>query len=173
MGMRYDVQLEDRELHLEVEATNDGWQVREWIDGAAQGWQAVPGRWVRDGELILTHAGRQRAIGTHVDGDHVFLQADGHGLLASVVDPMKRRADLAGGAAEGQVKTPMPGVVVRVPASIGQVVAVGDVLVVVEAMKMENEFKSPIAGTVSALPVNVGDTLEANTVLAVVDVDGA
>jgi acetyl-CoA/propionyl-CoA carboxylase biotin carboxyl carrier protein len=169
MGMRYDVALEDRTVHLEVEAASGGWRVRTWDDGKAGDWRAVDGRWVRDGELLLVHEGRQRAVGTHVDGDQVHLQADGHGLTAEVVDPMKVRADLAGGTAEGQVKTPMPGVVVRVPATVGQTVAAGDVLVVVEAMKMENEFKSPVAGTVASIPVAVGDTLESNAVLAVVD----
>jgi acetyl/propionyl-CoA carboxylase alpha subunit len=67
------------------------------------------------------------------------------------------------------LKSPMPGLVVSVPVSEGQQVAKGDVLVILESMKMQNELKSPRAGTVTRLRVKVGDSVEQKeTLLSVV-----
>lgn len=165
MGMTYEIRIEGREVTVEVESTDGGWRLRTLDEDGPGAWNTVPGRFPRDGELLLALNGRNRAVGVHVSGDRVSLQVDGHALTADVIDPRKVRADLAGGGSEGVVSTPMPGVVVRIPSSVGQQVAAGDVLVVVEAMKMENEFKAPIDGVVEAIEVTVGQTLEADTVL--------
>jgi biotin carboxyl carrier protein len=58
--------------------------------------------------------------------------------------------------------------VVRVWVEVGQEVAVGDRLLSVEAMKMENEVRSPVAGTVQAISVAVGDRVELHAELAIV-----
>jgi len=65
-----------------------------------------------------------------------------------------------GPAAGGVVKAPMPGLVVRVPVTEGQQVAAGAALVVVEAMKMENELKAPRAGVVLKVHVAPGAVVE-------------
>jgi biotin carboxyl carrier protein len=62
----------------------------------------------------------------------------------------------------------MPGRVVRVLASVGDRVAARQGLVVVEAMKMENELRSPRDGVVTEIPVAAGTAVEAGTVLVVV-----
>jgi pyruvate carboxylase subunit B len=58
------------------------------------------------------------------------------------------------------IKAPMPGLVVRVQVAVGQAVTAGVGLVVVEAMKMENELKAPRAGTVAQVHVQAGDKVE-------------
>jgi biotin carboxyl carrier protein len=63
----------------------------------------------------------------------------------------------------------MPGAVVRVLAKAGDAVTKGQVVVVVEAMKMENEFRSPIDGVLVEVPVTPGTAVEANALLAVID----
>jgi len=68
-------------------------------------------------------------------------------------------------AAGGGVKAPMPGLVVRVEVSEGQVVEVGEALVVVEAMKMENELRATISGVVERVHVKAGDRVEKGTEL--------
>jgi biotin carboxyl carrier protein len=71
--------------------------------------------------------------------------------------------------AEFHLRAPMPGLVVATPVSEGQLVNKGDVLVVLESMKMQNELKSPRSGTISRLRIKVGDSVELKqTLLSVV-----
>ncbi len=62
--------------------------------------------------------------------------------------------------AEFHLKAPMPGLVIAVPVQNGQAVQKGDVLVILESMKMQNELRSPRAGTVTRLRVAPGDRVE-------------
>jgi len=64
---------------------------------------------------------------------------------------------------------PMPGKVVRVLVALGDQVEAGASIVVVEAMKMQNEMKSPKAGTVIALNIETGDTVNGGDVLVVIE----
>ena len=71
-------------------------------------------------------------------------------------------------APEGEaVKCPMPGTIVSVDVSVGQKVSKGDILVVLEAMKMENEIMAPRDAVIEAVSVNKGDSVESGTVLVV------
>jgi propionyl-CoA carboxylase alpha chain len=67
---------------------------------------------------------------------------------------------------EGGMTAPMPGTVTRTLVSVGQEVAAGDPLLILEAMKMEHSIVSPLSGTVTALNVVVGDQVERDAVLA-------
>jgi biotin carboxyl carrier protein len=68
-----------------------------------------------------------------------------------------------------QVTAPMPGKVVRVMVEAGQQVEAGQGVVVVEAMKMQNELKSPKSGTIAELRAEPGATVNAGDVLAVIE----
>ncbi|MBP6876290.1 MAG: biotin/lipoyl-binding protein [Candidatus Eisenbacteria bacterium] len=63
----------------------------------------------------------------------------------------------------------MPGLIIRVPVQQGDAVKAGDVIVVLEAMKMENEICAPIDGTVKELWVKRGDIVEQNKKLALIE----
>ena len=65
------------------------------------------------------------------------------------------------------VKSPMPGTILAVKVSEGQQVSAGDVLFILEAMKMENEIAAPVSGTVKKITVNKGSNVETDAVLAV------
>ncbi len=69
--------------------------------------------------------------------------------------------------AEGSVKVeaPMPGTILDVKTSVGASVNTGDVLCILEAMKMENEIVAPEAGTVASISVNKGDSVEAGQII--------
>ena len=66
-----------------------------------------------------------------------------------------------------QVKAPMPGSILAVKASVGQAVKAGDVLVVLEAMKMENDITAPCDGTIKEIVVTKGTTVNTDDVLIV------
>ncbi len=68
-----------------------------------------------------------------------------------------------------RIIAPMPGKVVRVLVEVGSQVEAGAGIIVVEAMKMQNEMKSPKAGTVIALNIQTGDTVNGGDVLAVIE----
>ena len=82
-----------------------------------------------------------------------------------------RGAALPARKAEGpaRVKAPMPGKLVRVLVAAGDAVAAGQGLVVVEAMKMENELRAPRAGRVREVPVREGQAVEAGALLVVLE----
>ncbi|MFL6231075.1 MAG: biotin/lipoyl-containing protein [Pyrinomonadaceae bacterium] len=90
----------------------------------------------------------------------------------TLFDPRRLRAAAVGGAqtsGRAVVAASMPGKVVRVLVEEGETVEAGAGLVVVEAMKMQNELKSPKAGTVQELRAREGATVNAGDVLAVVE----
>lgn len=83
--------------------------------------------------------------------------------------PKKATAPSAGGQGATKVNAPMPGKILSVKASAGQAVKKGDVLMILEAMKMENEVVAPSDGTVASIDVTEGSSVEAGAVLATLD----
>lgn len=78
-------------------------------------------------------------------------------------------APVASAAGEGTpVEAPMPGTILKILVSNGQAVKAGDAVVVLEAMKMENEITAPQDGTVTAVCVNQGDSVDAGKVLVTI-----
>ncbi|MGR5590168.1 biotin/lipoyl-containing protein [Peptoniphilus grossensis] len=81
--------------------------------------------------------------------------------------PAPAAAPAASGGA-GEVVSPMPGTVLRLNVNNGDTVASGDVILILEAMKMENEIVAPCAGKVT-LKVTAGETVDTDALLAVVE----
>ncbi len=105
------------------------------------------------------------------EGDGMYLVQLGGEIFEVIVEDERTRR-LAGlksgpGAITGEViiKAPMPGVVVDVLVCQGQAVEKGDLVVILESMKMQNEFKAPRAGKVRTLRVAAGDKVEQNAVM--------
>lgn len=108
------------------------------------------------------------------EGDGFYeVQVSGDILQVVVEDERTRR--LAGlrsksslGTGEVLVKAPMPGVVVEVPVQKGQRVVKGDIVIILESMKMQNEFKAPRDGEIHLVRVAAGDTVEQNAVMVTI-----
>ena len=85
--------------------------------------------------------------------------------------PGRRRSHEAGGAGKGpqRIVAPMPGKVVKVLVQPGNQVAARQGVVIVEAMKMENELRAPRAGTVSEVKVVEGSSVEAGAILLIIE----
>lgn len=85
---------------------------------------------------------------------------------APVAPKAAPKAAPAGTQGSVTVAAPMPGKILGVKASVGQAVKKGEVMLILEAMKMENEIVAPSDGTVASINVSVGDAVEAGATLA-------
>lgn len=116
-----------------------------------------------------------RSFEVEVDsgGDEYRVLVDGRSYHITLVDERRMRVggSQAGTELQGQqrVSVPMPGKVTAVLVAEGDQVEKGQGLVIVEAMKMENEVRSPIAGAVKEIKVKPGDTVEGGAVLVIVE----
>lgn len=70
---------------------------------------------------------------------------------------------------EFHLKAPMPGLIISLPVHVGQTVEKGEVLAILESMKMQNELRSPRAGVISRLRIKVGDSVEQKQTLLSVE----
>jgi biotin carboxyl carrier protein len=113
-----------------------------------------------------------RSLEAHVEarGQTLRITSGTREFVASVTDPRRYRKGAGSIPAEGrqQVTASMPGKVIRVLVKAGDTVKAGQGIVVVEAMKMQNEVKSPKAGTIEKLLVTEGQPVNAGDALAVV-----
>jgi len=120
--------------------------------------------------LLLGHASAAADV-TEEDGSYV-VHVEGEAYTIRVEEETRYIIRTRGGAAGagGQVlRAPMPGRVVLLEVTVGQAVKPGDGLVVLEAMKMENEFKAAVAGTVKEIRVETGQTVNPGDVLLVIE----
>ncbi|HEX8354204.1 MAG TPA: biotin/lipoyl-containing protein [Pyrinomonadaceae bacterium] len=168
--MRLNAEIDGEKVALEVR--REGGRVSAEVGGRRYELEA---RGVGAGEYLLIHEGR--VYGCRVGAEpgvgrgslRVSVGAREYGV--ALTDPKHLRGAAAAGEQGGraQIKAPMPGKVVRVLVEAGQAVEAGQPVVVVEAMKMQNELKSPKSGVVSELRVEPGSTVNAGDVLAVIE----
>jgi biotin carboxyl carrier protein len=164
--MEYLITIDDETKAVSIRRHHEeGW----WIQVEDGPERHLTGTQLASSEWLLREGGRQGYVGAGVDGDKVRMQIGGYPILAKVVDS-RSYANLAGGGSEaaGRMETPIPGAVVRVMVEEGQRVASGSVLLVIEAMKMENEFKAPFDGLIESIHVTAGDTVVGGQLLIVV-----
>ena len=125
------------------------------------------------GAVSMLVDGESYSVEFEDQGDDVAVMVKGQINRIDVANERKLRlrAASAGFSAEGKqtIVAPMPGKVVKVLVAVGDEVTEGQGLVVVEAMKMENELKSPKAGKVVELLAKEGSTVENNAKLVVVE----
>lgn len=168
--MRYYVTIGDRTLEVELSGE------RILVDGQEVDAELVtlPGTPIRH----LLANGRSHALVAHPGEARGTwdVQINGDRFAVEVVDERTRAIRAMTGAAAGPqgpkpVRAPMPGLVVRVDVEVGQEVKAGQGVVIIEAMKMENELKAEAAGVVSRVLVTAGQAVEKGAVLVEFEAD--
>ncbi len=162
--MKLQAELND-EKH-EVEIKRDGEKVFARVGEREYELEASE---VEPNVYLLKHDNRIYQIYVAPNG---FVNIGNHQFEISLTDPKKLRgANAAGASADGvsEIKTAMPGKLVRVLVEIGAEIEKGEPVLVVEAMKMQNEMKSPKDGIVKEIRFAEGATVNAGDVLAIIE----
>jgi biotin carboxyl carrier protein len=115
--------------------------------------------------LSLVHQTRSWEAGLVETEDGFEVEVMGVQHELDVIDPRRKALRMSEVAGTNAVKTQMPGRVVRILVAEGDEVVEGQPVIVLEAMKMENELKSPCTGTVARVCVNDGDQVQARSTL--------
>jgi biotin carboxyl carrier protein len=179
MLRRFSVKIGETERVVELGLGDDG-RARVFVDGverAVELERVEDGTWlVRvGGEQTLVHADSEGTAGRlglsikRPGGDPVVLSAAVTEARSARVAALARQARGAATAGPATVRSPMPGRIVKVLVRAGERIAAGQAVVVVEAMKMENELRAPRAGTVREIRCAEGTAVEAGQDLVVVE----
>lgn len=171
MSERFLVNLDDSEAAYELRRDADG-RLLVCREGS-EAWKEVALSRVGDSGLYLLmvdnrpmelYLERRRGGATVTIGRHVF---------EATVGPWRpegaRRSIARGAAGRAAVKAPMTGSIVEVRVQPGERVEKGDVVLIIESMKMNNELRSPASGTVESVAVRAGDRVKQGDVLVTVD----
>lgn len=160
------------DLEMNVEIRRRGARVYANVDGREYELDAHQSS---SGVMLRTTEGKIfdcRVEGKPSSGKSVEVFVGARHYAITLTDPKRLRgASAVGGQADGaaRIVAPMPGKVVRVLVEQGAQVEAGAGVIVVEAMKMQNEMKAPKAGIVTALNATIGATVNGGDVLAVIE----
>jgi biotin carboxyl carrier protein len=130
-----------------------------YVDGAA-----IQVRKAAAGSFIVPLEGRSERLRAVAHGDTIYVQLRGRTVKLNRVDTTRAAASSGAGGA-GVSHAPMPGVVVSLIASVGQRVKTGDVLLVIESMKLQMTIFANLDGEVAELPLAIGQTFQRNDML--------
>jgi biotin carboxyl carrier protein len=165
--MIYDVTIDGKTYRLELSRAEGRWQCR--LDGREVEIDAVL---TGHDTISVLMAGRSYEIKREVAASGTFLWIGSSSYSAEVRDPRSLRARKKKAGDESgprKLVASMPGKVIRVLVSEKAEVEAGQGIVVMEAMKMQNEIKSPKKGIVQKLIAVEGATVNAGDVLAIVE----
>lgn len=164
-AMRYFVEVAGREHEVSITPRPDGSLAVE-VGGRPVPVEVVP---LGTRELLVRIEGRTVDLTVEGTLPYLGIVASGHRTYVKVQSERMRAAERAagsgGGAKEREVRSPMPGRVVKVLVKEGDQVVAGQAVAVIEAMKMENEVRARKGGIVARVHCTVGATVEGNAVL--------
>jgi biotin carboxyl carrier protein len=166
--MKFDVRIGDKTRIVELERNADRWRIA--LDGQpldADAVQIAPNTF----SILLRGQSHEIRVTPSPNGT-LTLQTNLEEFTAEVIDPRAwsgRRHSVLEAEGRQQVVAPMPGKVVRLLVKAGDTVEAGQGLLVVEAMKMQNEIRSPKSGVVERLLAQEGQAVNAGEILAWVE----
>jgi biotin carboxyl carrier protein len=171
--LQYEIEINGRVRQVTVRRVDGRFDVaidrRQWLIDAARidahTWSLLidEGVGTSSREVTLVAGVEPGTLNVRVDGAPVAVCVNGRRRLGR-----KDEGALAGGSGPLRVVAPMPGKIVRVLVRTGEAVQARQALVVIEAMKMENELRAPGAGMVADIQVRDGQSVEAGALLAVI-----
>jgi biotin carboxyl carrier protein len=165
--MTYEVTIAERTYRVELLRNGDQWTCQ--LDGRELSLDVAS---LQDGVLSLLLGGKAYEVKQEIVGTEANVVVGQERFNTSVRDPRSFRSRRRAGASEQGVKkvtAPMPGKVVRILALAGTQVEAGQSIIVIEAMKMQNELKAPKNGVVKKINVAEGAAVEAGQSLAEVE----
>jgi len=164
--MRFTIEHDGQSLPVDVQSAGAGRYAIRIGDGEPRVVDAFV-----DGDMVhLLDGVASRTVALGQRGDGLHGQLDGHDMTLSVLDaaaalPRAAPGGDAVGAGGRIVRSPMPGRVVKLLVDVGDAVTRGQGVVIVEAMKMENELRAEIDGVVEAIHVGPDDRVDGNAEL--------
>lgn len=165
--MTFDVQIDGVPARLEVHRDGELHRYRLG-DGPERRAQLAE---VEPGVFSVLLDGRSYEARAEAGDECVWIAVRGRRFRIAITDP--RRWTESSASAHGHdretILASMPGKIVRVLVQPGETVAAGQGVIVVEAMKMQNEMKARRAGRVTAVPVREGETVAAGAILATIE----
>jgi acetyl/propionyl-CoA carboxylase alpha subunit len=163
--MKYIVQLNDERKTVSLDADEISYEGESGVHGELSDIEGSPVRMVKIGTHVY------RVVAQKRDGrGHYTLWVDGYRFESEALDERTRAirdttAATAAPTGPAPVRAPMPGLIVRVNVKVGDMVEAGQGVVVMEAMKMENELRAIAAGTVKSVEVAPGAAVEKGMLL--------
>lgn len=168
--MIFNARIDGASTRLEVDRDGDQYSFRL----GDQDQRRAEIKTLRAGVYSVLVDGRGCDAYAERDQDGAWVTVGGRRFHVEIVDP--RRWTPAGAGAHGteleNIVAPMPGKIVRVLVEPGRAVEAGQGVVVIEAMKMQNEMKARRGGRVTAVPVSQGETVAAGAILATIEQTG-
>lgn len=166
--MKYITTVNGQTLEIEINREGEvlvNGEVRQVDFRALEGAHAVY-------SLIIDNKSYEAVVDDHDDVYQVLIAGDLYDV--QVVDERTQRlmasasAGTGAGGGDAVVRSPMPGMIVKIPVEEGQAVQAGQTVIVLESMKMENELKAPYDGEIARVHVSAGDSVEQNKPLITV-----
>ena len=163
----YYAEIEDVEYQIEILSDN-----QVVINGQPHEFDFQALRQHLSYSLLI--GGNSFEINIYQDNGNWEVLLRGRRFSVQVEDERERRLRMAVGQASKQkgeilLQAPMPGLVIEIPIKVGQEVDQGDVLVILESMKMQNELTAPKAGRITRIRAKVNDIVERKQVLLVLE----
>jgi biotin carboxyl carrier protein len=165
--MTYEAIIGEKTYRVELQRVEGGWQCK--LDGRELPLDVIS---AQNGVLSLLLDGKSYEIKQEIAGPETNIVVGHERFSVALRDPRSFRSRRGSGAAEQGVKkitAPMPGKIVRVLAPEGAAVQAGQSVIVIEAMKMQNELKAPKNGVVKKINVAEGAAVDAGQTLAEVE----